>query len=297
MRGARRHPGAPPAPRSRSSATPTPSTAELLATYRPGGVNRLSFGVQSMVPHVLARARAHPRRRRRSPGPWRDARRAGFDNLNLDLIYGGAGESARGLGRHARPGARARTRPRQRLRPHRRGRARRWPPTRIATPTTTTRPTSTSWPTERLSRRRARVVRDLQLGPARPRAAATTDLYWARATTSASAAPPTRTAQGRRWWNVRTPERYIECVQRRTLDRGGGRDARPSETRHLEGLQLALRTVGGVPVEALPPGVVRARRPGRGARRSGPAHGGGPPAGQRGVGSPQVSATGGSTKR
>ena len=32
---------------------PDTITPDLLATYRAGGVNRLSFGVQSMVPHVL----------------------------------------------------------------------------------------------------------------------------------------------------------------------------------------------------------------------------------------------------
>ena len=45
---------------------PDTVTAELVATYGAGGVNRLSFGVQSMVPHVLAVPRPHPRRRQRA---------------------------------------------------------------------------------------------------------------------------------------------------------------------------------------------------------------------------------------
>jgi putative oxygen-independent coproporphyrinogen III oxidase len=63
-----------------------------LAAYRAAGVNRLSFGVQSMAPHVLAAlGRTH------DPAGVEQAvaaaRAEGFDNFNLDLIYGGAGES------------------------------------------------------------------------------------------------------------------------------------------------------------------------------------------------------------
>jgi putative oxygen-independent coproporphyrinogen III oxidase len=57
------------------------------------GLNRISFGMQSAVPQVLATLdRTH------SPGrPLRavtDARAAGFANISLDLIYGTPGESA-----------------------------------------------------------------------------------------------------------------------------------------------------------------------------------------------------------
>ena len=71
---------------------PDDVTAALLATYRAGGVNRLSFGVQSMVPHVLAAlGRTHdPANVRRGVALARDA---GFDTFNLDIIYGTVGES------------------------------------------------------------------------------------------------------------------------------------------------------------------------------------------------------------
>ncbi len=51
-----------------------------------------SFGVQSMVPHVLASlGRTHdPDNVRRSVEM---ARAAGFESFNLDLIYGAVGES------------------------------------------------------------------------------------------------------------------------------------------------------------------------------------------------------------
>ncbi|HKX15068.1 MAG TPA: coproporphyrinogen-III oxidase family protein, partial [Propionibacteriaceae bacterium] len=57
------------------------------------GFNRISFGMQSAVPHVLATLdRTH------SPGrPLRavaEAKAAGFTNTSIDLIYGTPGESA-----------------------------------------------------------------------------------------------------------------------------------------------------------------------------------------------------------
>jgi putative oxygen-independent coproporphyrinogen III oxidase len=71
---------------------PDTVTPELLAAYRAGGVNRLSFGVQSMASHVLAAlGRTHdPAAVERAVEA---ARAGGFDNFNVDLIYGGAGES------------------------------------------------------------------------------------------------------------------------------------------------------------------------------------------------------------
>jgi coproporphyrinogen III oxidase-like Fe-S oxidoreductase len=71
---------------------PDTVTPELVAAYRAGGVNRLSFGVQSMAPHVLAAlGRTHdPAGVERAVEA---ARGAGFDNFNVDLIYGAAGET------------------------------------------------------------------------------------------------------------------------------------------------------------------------------------------------------------
>ncbi len=67
-------------------------TTELVDTYRAGGVNRLSFGVQSTSAHVLAAlGRTHDRANVERSVEL--ARAAGFESFNLDLIYGGAGES------------------------------------------------------------------------------------------------------------------------------------------------------------------------------------------------------------
>jgi putative oxygen-independent coproporphyrinogen III oxidase len=66
--------------------------AAKLAAYHRGGVNRLSFGVQSMSAHVLAAlGRTHdPANVKRSIALARDA---GFERINVDLIYGTPGET------------------------------------------------------------------------------------------------------------------------------------------------------------------------------------------------------------
>ncbi len=63
-----------------------------LAALRDGGINRVSFGMQSAVPHVLSVLdRTHDPRRVPSVVRW--ARDAGFEQISLDLIYGTPGEA------------------------------------------------------------------------------------------------------------------------------------------------------------------------------------------------------------
>lgn len=57
---------------------------------------------------------------------------------------------------------------------------------------------------------------------------------------------------GRRWWNLRTPERYVAAVESGHTTEASGEDLDAS-TRHLERLQLALRLRDGVPPEAFGP--------------------------------------------
>jgi putative oxygen-independent coproporphyrinogen III oxidase len=75
-----------------TEANPDSVTADSLRQLRDGGINRLSFGMQSAVPHVLATLdRTHdPANVARAVG-W--AREAGFEQVSLDLIYGTPGES------------------------------------------------------------------------------------------------------------------------------------------------------------------------------------------------------------
>jgi putative oxygen-independent coproporphyrinogen III oxidase len=66
-------------------ANPETVTEARLAAYRAAGVNRLSFGVQSFRDDELQRlSRRHGADRAR--GAYREARRAGFDNVSLDLM-------------------------------------------------------------------------------------------------------------------------------------------------------------------------------------------------------------------
>jgi oxygen-independent coproporphyrinogen-3 oxidase len=75
-----------------TEANPDSVTPASLAELRDGGFNRISFGVQSAVPHVLATLdRTHDPVR--VPEAVRWARQAGFDQLSVDLIYGTPGES------------------------------------------------------------------------------------------------------------------------------------------------------------------------------------------------------------
>lgn len=68
-------------------ANPGTLTPEKLAEYRSAGVNRLSLGVQSLDDRVLSfLGRIHTEEQ--AVTAFRDARRAGFDNINLDLIFG-----------------------------------------------------------------------------------------------------------------------------------------------------------------------------------------------------------------
>lgn len=75
-----------------TEANPDSVTPESLAALRTGGFNRISFGMQSAVPHVLATLdRTHDPVR--VPEAVRWAREAGFEQVSVDLIYGAPGES------------------------------------------------------------------------------------------------------------------------------------------------------------------------------------------------------------
>jgi putative oxygen-independent coproporphyrinogen III oxidase len=75
-----------------TESNPDSVTAEDLGVLRQGGVNRISFGMQSAVPHVLdVLERTHDPARVPQAVAW--AREAGFDEVGLDLIYGTPGES------------------------------------------------------------------------------------------------------------------------------------------------------------------------------------------------------------
>jgi putative oxygen-independent coproporphyrinogen III oxidase len=75
-----------------TEANPDSVSADDLARLREGGINRVSFGMQSAVRPVLAVLdRTHDPERVPRVVEW--ARAAGFEQVSLDLIYGTPGES------------------------------------------------------------------------------------------------------------------------------------------------------------------------------------------------------------
>lgn len=75
-----------------TEANPDSVTSESLGQLVEAGVTRISFGLQSAVPHVLAVLdRTHTPGRALQAVSW--AREAGFGSVSLDLIYGTPGES------------------------------------------------------------------------------------------------------------------------------------------------------------------------------------------------------------
>ncbi|MGQ0626329.1 MAG: radical SAM family heme chaperone HemW [Sporichthyaceae bacterium] len=75
-----------------TEANPDSVDEASLVALRTAGFTRISFGMQSARPHVLAALeRTHTPGRAAQAVSW--ARAAGFDHVNLDLIYGAPGES------------------------------------------------------------------------------------------------------------------------------------------------------------------------------------------------------------
>ena len=71
---------------------PDSVTKESLAAFRAIGVNRVSFGMQSAVKHVLATLdRTHNPKNLLQVTTW--AKEVGFSEISVDLIYGTPGES------------------------------------------------------------------------------------------------------------------------------------------------------------------------------------------------------------
>ncbi|HLN78203.1 MAG TPA: radical SAM family heme chaperone HemW [Nocardioidaceae bacterium] len=82
------------APQAEVTTESNPDSVRLedLAVLREGAINRISYGMQSAVPHVLAVLdRTHDPERVPQVVSW--AREVGFDEVSLDLIYGTPGES------------------------------------------------------------------------------------------------------------------------------------------------------------------------------------------------------------
>jgi putative oxygen-independent coproporphyrinogen III oxidase len=92
LRAARETVGVAPDAEVTVEANPDSVDRAALSALVEGGFTRVSFGMQSVRPHVLSvLERTH--RPGRAHDAAVEARRAGFEHVNLDLIYGTPGES------------------------------------------------------------------------------------------------------------------------------------------------------------------------------------------------------------
>ena len=227
---------------------PDTLTHEKLAGYRDAGITRISLGVQSMVPHVLAAlGRTHdPDNVARAVD---GIRAAGFATFNMDLIYGSVGESLADWERTLTDALALDP-------PHvsaygltvEAGTPLAADPARhpdddvqadmyVAADEALTAHGLTSYEISNWARPGHECRHNL--------------LYWSQADYRGFGCAAHSHEHGRRFWNVRTPERYLDLVERGEQPIGG-EEVLDDETRALEGLQLQLRTRDGVSAETLP---------------------------------------------
>lgn len=227
---------------------PDDLTPELLDTYVAGGVNRISLGVQSMVRHVLAAlGRTHD--------PYNVTRavamihEAGVPRLSVDLIYGGVGETLVDW--------------RTTLE-----RALALAPSHISAYALTVEPGTpladdpgrhpddddqaekyllAAELLEHAGLRWYEISNWAQPG----HECRHNQLYWSMGEYQAFGCAGHSHRDGRRFWNVHTPERYVEAIEAGRPPHAAG-ERLDAAGRRLEALQLAVRTRAGVPLDAVP---------------------------------------------
>jgi putative oxygen-independent coproporphyrinogen III oxidase len=228
---------------------PETVTEERLAGYAAAGVTRISLGVQSLVPSVLAAlGREH------DPADVGRAVAAvqavGFASWNLDVIYGAAGETAHDW-RRTLDGVLA-LEP-----PHVSAYALTVEPGTPLADDPARAPDDDVQAEAYLAAEEAFTAAGLVnyeiSNWARPGHECRHNLlYWSAGEYRGFGCAAHSHAGGRRWWNVRTPERYVAAVQAGEATEAAGEELGGPE-RRLEALQLAIRTRAGVPVDALSP--------------------------------------------
>lgn len=235
---------------------PDDVTDDLLLAYRAAGVNRISLGVQSMSSHVLgALGRRHDQRNVRLA--VEAIRRVGMPSFNLDVIYGAAGESVddwrhtvEALVDFEVPHVSA------------------YALTIEAGTLLAEQPDR--HPDDDDQADKYELVDDFLTAVglenyeisnwARPGQECRHNLlYWRQQDYRGFGCAAHSHRDGRRWWNVRTPDRYIDCVEQGAPTEAAG-ETLDLATRRFERLELLLRMPDGVPLDALPgaelPGLV-----------------------------------------
>ncbi len=223
---------------------------ERLTTYRSGGVTRLSLGVQSTVPHVLVGLG-----RRHGGGQALEAAAlvagAGFDSWSMDLIIGGAGETDADWEQSLTDVLSLPAPP-----PHLSAYA------LTVEPGTPLAARPDRHPDDDVQASRYEVTDRLLTEAgygweeisnwARPgHRCRHNQLYWARGDYRGIGSAAHSHRDGRRWWNVRTPDRFIALMADGSPVTAG-EEVLTDTQRRFEELALALRTPAGVPSSSLP---------------------------------------------
>jgi oxygen-independent coproporphyrinogen-3 oxidase len=226
---------------------PDDVTSELLEVYADHGVNRLSIGVQSMASHVLgALGRRHDQRNvERAVDAIREV---GLPTFNLDIIYGAAGESVDDWRRTVEAVVAL-------------------DPPHVSAYGLTVEPGTPlaeqpdRHPDDDDQADKYEIVDELLVGAglanyeisnwARPGHECRHNLiYWHQQDYRGFGCAAHSHRGGRRWWNVRTPDRYIDLVAAGESTEAAG-ETLDEATRRFEHLELQLRLREGVPMEAL----------------------------------------------
>ena len=229
---------------------PEDASPERFAAYRSAGVTRLSFGVQSTVPHVLAALDRHhdPATARRAVSlAWA----AGFESFNVDLIFGAGDETDADWDRSLH----------EVLEPDH-------PPPHVSAYALTVEPGTplatepARHPDDDVQARRYERADEVLTAAgyrweevsnwARPgHGCRHNRLYWRQGDYLGIGSAAHSHRCGRRWWNVRTPDRYVAAVEAGRSPVAADEQLR-GDQREFEALALALRTPEGVPAVNLP---------------------------------------------
>jgi putative oxygen-independent coproporphyrinogen III oxidase len=225
---------------------PDDVTEAMLRSFRDGGVNRVSIGVQSMSAHVLeSLGRTHDRDNVARSVAAVEA--VGLPTFNLDLIYGAAGESVADWTATVQETLSLR------------------PPHVSAYGLTVEAGTALAaqparFPDDDDQADKYEIVDESLAGAglanyevsnwAKPGHESEHNfLYWRQHDYRGFGCAAHSHRHGRRWWNIRTPDRYIETVRSGESVEASA-ETLDAETRDFEGLQLLLRTRDGVPTTA-----------------------------------------------
>ncbi len=226
---------------------PDDVTVEMLRTFRSIGVNRISLGMQSAREHVLlSLGRTHtPANVQRAVDAIATA---GFDNFNVDVIYGGAGESlddwratlesvvALGAPHVSAYGLTVEN-----------GTALAEQPARHPDDDDQADKYDLA---DDLFAAGGRLNYEISNWALPGRECRHNAVYWSGGDYAGFGSAAHAHRDGRRSWNVRTPDRFIELIESGESAESSHETLDP-HTRALERLQLQLRTRDGVPASAL----------------------------------------------